>query len=612
MKMIKYKTLAELYTFLESDTKRKARDWELTNNFRRFYDSLNDEEDKRKIKWEIAAFDFMLIYGRVDPVHSSTTEDGTVVFAYPSFENFEDGGIDYLETRAGEVRNDFLIARYNQILWNCPSKHRSNAICAVDAYLRLLNKGKWTGVRRNDEMSCIEMLRNSLTLAVQAKHKIEEHKILCQSLLFDKGKLDNGMKVFVLELMLEFPQFKTVEFNGALDLLKNITAKVKFANKQPNYHFRQKIYETAIIIAQKCKSDTKIWNKRIGDALVASAKSRIDDETKMIPLSFYQQAIPYYKKAGLSKKVRETEQQYFDLKKELKLDKFSIPLEEERAKELDDYFDKRVKKLLQGSSKDILGYILIGKDIFPSHEWLKKKSEDIQPSFLDSINQLKFDINNNLGNQNSTKASQAKAKIIKNYEYYINFAVLPFLHKIFIQGIKAGKVNFHETIKFIIDNTWLGQTLTETDLDGETTYYNWVSLIAPALHNYFIQTESALKSNVPNTNYILAIDSLALKFEGMLRDFARILGIGTTVSGKGNVMREMYIEEMLALDKIKDVFDEDDRLLFQYLFISKDGLNLRNNIAHGFFRYNNYSFQLMHLMICALLRIGKYKIRRKK
>ena len=71
----------------------------------------------------------------------------------------------------------------------------------------------------------------------------------------------------------------------------------------------------------------------------------------------------------------------------------------------------------------------------------------------------------------------------------------------------------------------------------------------------------------------------------------------------------MYIEELLALEAIQKYFDENDLLFFRYLFVAKEGMNLRNNVAHSFYRFDNYNFHMMHLLICAFLRIGKYKVK---
>lgn len=73
-------------------------------------------------------------------------------------------------------------------------------------------------------------------------------------------------------------------------------------------------------------------------------------------------------------------------------------------------------------------------------------------------------------------------------------------------------------------------------------------------------------------------------------------------------MREMYIEELLEIEEMKKYFDENDMLLFRYIFVSKNGLNLRNNIAHSFLQFNDYRIEYMLLLIMALLRLGKYTV----
>jgi hypothetical protein len=119
--------------------------------------------------------------------------------------------------------------------------------------------------------------------------------------------------------------------------------------------------------------------------------------------------------------------------------------------------------------------------------------------------------------------------------------------------------------------------------------------------------ESVTKSGNKFSNYIMPIDSLTLKFEGALRDFAGVIGVSTVLTGKNNQLREKYIEELLIDKQIQKCFDENDALYFNYLFVAKNGLNLRNKVAHSFLKPQHYSHQLIHLLICAFLRLGKYK-----
>jgi len=110
---------------------------------------------------------------------------------------------------------------------------------------------------------------------------------------------------------------------------------------------------------------------------------------------------------------------------------------------------------------------------------------------------------------------------------------------------------------------------------------------------------------------VMVMDSLTLKFEGLLRDFALLNGAQTIVHAK-DVIREMFIEELLGTEEIQKLFSEDDRLLFRYVFVSKYGLNLRNQVAHSFMLPHHYTFDKVLLVLMAILRLGKYEINAKE
>jgi Domain of unknown function (DUF4209) len=609
---MEFNNLDEIYGYLESNVYNVKRDWELTSAMKKLADKTTDDAIKEKIKWECFVFDFYLQDGKVKPMGSSTKEDGTTIYAYPSYDDFDESGMNYLKFRANQVKSNYLIARYNQILWNGskPYKHHLQAKNAIDAYLKILDSLNCIKEEKKGGWDCLELMRNAFRLALQVKYKVDSFKTILQSWLFDKRKFPTELKIFVLKFMLDSAQFKKDDFDGSLELVKNIGTVHR--KKKPGYFLAKEIYETGLRIAQRSGNDTKIWNKRIGDAIIRMADYRMDDESRMIPLSFLKEAIPYYKLAGLDEKVHEVEHRYFELKKELKLTKYELPLNDEASEALNEYLKVKTGRLMEYTPEEIYAYIISAEDMFPQKKWLVEMGRNRDNAFMDFAVNMRFDINNNVSRQKNTKEAKEKAKIFANYRLYLRLSVLPFLHRIFVDGIEQGKVNYQNLIKFFVNHTWLGQEFTDFDSGGDLIKYRWISLIAPSLHEYFIQTESALRSNSSYTNYILPIDSLTLKFEGVLRDFARILKISTTISGKGNELREKYIEELLAEPEMQKYFDENDQLFFNYLFVAKDGMNLRNNIAHCFYRFNNYNFQIMHLLICAFLRIGKYKMSAQK
>ena len=219
---------------------------------------------------------------------------------------------------------------------------------------------------------------------------------------------------------------------------------------------------------------------------------------------------------------------------------------------------------------------------------------------------IKFDINKNIrslgGEENSKEGFWVQ------YRFQMKHTILPYLHQLFVPGIQSGKLTYRNFIDHLTNNTWLGQTFTKMDLGGEPVRYNWVSVVSPAITEYFVQMQAALLQKTYRPNFILSIDSLTLKMEGLLRDFCQKLNVNTS-KGSQTGVQVRYIHELLQDEIIQQYFSEEDRIFFDFLFVNKEGIDLRNNIAHCFYDYQDYSFDQMHLLMTALLRIGKYKFK---
>jgi hypothetical protein len=115
-------------------------------------------------------------------------------------------------------------------------------------------------------------------------------------------------------------------------------------------------------------------------------------------------------------------------------------------------------------------------------------------------------------------------------------------------------------------------------------------------------------------NFILAIDSLTLKIEGIIRDFCEFSDI-TTFSSKreksGIIVRERDINALLHDTKLKDILGNDNILLLRFLLVEKRGYNLHHKVAHSLMTYWEYNINLIHLLILILLRLSKYDFLRR-
>lgn len=104
----------------------------------------------------------------------------------------------------------------------------------------------------------------------------------------------------------------------------------------------------------------------------------------------------------------------------------------------------------------------------------------------------------------------------------------------------------------------------------------------------------------------MLLDSLVLKFEGLLRQVLQHKNISTTKVVREK-SREMTLEEYLGNDLLRNVIPENDLLLYYYLYTNQ-GLNLRNNISHTFFKMKNqYKYQDLILVLVSILKIGGLK-----
>ena len=192
----------------------------------------------------------------------------------------------------------------------------------------------------------------------------------------------------------------------------------------------------------------------------------------------------------------------------------------------------------------------------------------------------------------------------------INYKQLcfPYLHYIIILGIKSGSLTFENLISFLIKDTWIGKTHIRYDLGGGEQHINWIEQLSPSIIEFFLQVQAWCNSKYYKPSFILCIDSFTLKMEGIFRNFCERAGIPTS-SAQEKGMQEIYINNVFDNEVIKNYFNEDDRLFFNYLFSNEGGLNIRNNIAHCFYSPNEYHLDKMLLLIAVLLRLGKYDVK---
>jgi hypothetical protein len=600
-----FKTISEVYSFIDENSFEIERHWDFSNIWSKYLNKTIDENEKQICQWEIDCFMFDFKRNTLFSQVYSSNESDEKLSKYPDLNDYNPDMIMYVVSRAEDAKSPLLKARYYHLLWKSPSEIKNNiyANLAIEHYTIAIQE--YCLLLKNDRKKQIQIGRLFETLVAisnEIKTDRTELKILTKLLLFEIPYLDFFVKHGILEEMLEYPKlYKPDDFKGTLDIFEKEINRV--SKKVDDFNLVYYHIPTAIKIAIKTNSDIKKWYSEKGLAFLRLAFEETQEERYWIKQDYHAKAIEAFRSAGNTEKRKEVELLYAELKPKIKLPTIRQKFDQETIKYLEEYQDlikNDTNNILKQTPQDVYRIISIGS-FFPKYADVIKISENKNNSFLNFGTTIQFDNNKNIINPNDEKIKD----IYETYGRLLNVRVLSYLHYIIIPGIKSGHLTFENLILFISENTWMGKPNIKYDLGGEETAINWIGLISPSIVEFFIQIQGWVNSKYYRPNLILCIDSLTLKMEGLFRDFCERQKIPTSVNRKKG-MQEAYIHNVLENDDFKKYFNEDDLLFFNYLFSNEGGINLRNDIAHCFLQYKDYHLDKMLLLIAALLRLCKY------
>jgi hypothetical protein len=584
-----FNSLDEYYDYLENDNEFSQLDLNTYKYITALRDKTEDENIKKLCSYESFFADFSIEEGK----HIPRFQSGVNV--YPALELFDDN-FDYIKTRSNKAQNPKYKAKYNHLLWLSPQKHIDFAKQAIESYLLLLKNSSFSV---DDNLQCYSFgkyYKNLFVLSQKIGYK--KHEIITYFVsLLESEKLNDFTKCSLMEFIVKN--------------WKNIDSPIKqtFYDYTKNRIDRlidrelESYLNLLVLLSQKLKTSPNEYHERLGDYHISQLQK--ENNKGFIAHHYYTNALEEYKKSNNKEKIEQTAVLLEQAKKTLDLKMVSFELKDEKINEaLNQWWDftkKKIDHLIEnGDDQEIYGYLIL-EQLFPKAGVL---NEEIRPVTLDLVSTMTFDINKNI--------SKNKSGIINPYLLHINSFTINHVGLVLSKGFKSGKISFESLINYLKNNSWYGQDFTYVDTNNEPLGFNWIELLTPALQSFFIQTEIDLKTNSHySQGYILAIDSLVLKFEGLLRQLSKIIGAQTIEIKDNGTEERIGFDKLLENEKLKALIPEDDIAFFKFLFTSS-GMNLRNNVAHCFFTTKNYTSAVMLLLIVALLRLGNYKLETKE
>jgi hypothetical protein len=580
-----FENLQEYYEYIEKDSSL-SQDYNISHSLIKLRDKTEEKELKSHCSYELFFTDYLISGGQLKPKMSVNEEH------YPNFALFDDD-LEYIKLRAKNVLNPKYKAKYNQLLWESRHKHNDYTKQAIENYLLFL---KDISIPPDDYLShniFEDYFKNLFILCQTANYKKEEARQILLSLL-DTKKINGYKECSLMKFITE--EGKKIDA-VTLQTFFDYSTKVIEGNIYPD--FIGDYLQLLVILCQKINLSPKPYHNKLAEFHIAQSQRR---EESFVVHVFYLKALAEYKKAGNKEKIEEVSILLEKAKRNINFKTVKTEFTDEKLQEFWEEVIKMIDKITeQCSSKNIYEYVMLSPNIFPKAEVL---NQNVRPVMLDLVSTMTFDINKNV-------SGKQKGGINGYFLYIQNFSI-QHLQMIFAKGIKNGKISFESLIEFLKNNTWYGQDFTFTNADGEIEGFDWIELLSPSLSSFFTQSEIDIKTNKNNNQgYILAIDSLVIKFEGLLREFSRNIGAQIIEYKEDGTEARISFDRLLDNEKLKEIVDNDDITLFKFLFTS-DGMNLRNNIAHSFYQTKNYSPAIMFLLIAALLKLGNYKFGEKE
>lgn len=509
--------------------------------------------------------------------------------------------ISYLERRIEKTSNDLLKSRYNHFLYVLT---QNNKYCgeAIEYYKIILDQYLQNLEKIDNRISFQKIFDLILSLSKTSKYKINELKEQIHKYLKDENIIFR-IKTHIIQKIEESELFKISELSYIPELC------IKISRSEIDPHWIKTILNVGLNYALKYPKDKKQLcfeiNELLGDNEYRNIKHYDGKPENMVIPHYnqdtYKKMINHYHKAKNKNKLDEAKRLYSDNKKNLKLIKMISRIENQDDDKLNEDLNNQIETLLKAESAMIIFYLCLGNNFIlidndKLNEYAEEQSNSIISEYCDYYN---IDINSN--SRKDDKFSHNKFEL-----YALSVKChLDFMIRIILRSIESKKLSYTKMSNMLKINTFFGSELIcNNRITGEEISYTFFQEIDFALKSFFQQCKLYLKKKQPD--WRITIDILSLKFEGILRDIINITSQGnTTIFKREDHYTEMLLDDLLRCDTFIKIFNEDDKNLFLYTFTNK-GRNIRNNVAHSFYKPQDYNIYNAVLVLLCLLRLTKF------
>lgn len=505
--------------------------------------------------------------------------------------------IAYCTQRLIETQNQHLLARYNHALLVL-TKNNLYANGAIEAYFKVVDlyleeskKDTQLAFEFLDTVKCLLQLCISYNKAKIDVLVAYLQKILDQN--YSK-KLQTGvLGIFACERV-----FKAKDIQIMPDKCLEIYNEIEDRN------WKERALEIGLMLSQRLNDNEKIhiFAELLGDITLLDIQEYDGVNIAISHMNeiVFQKAITYYKLAKNEDKVRATTLRLEENRTHHQYPRIPIHTKADNRELFVKSLNQLVRETLEKSLLEILypicrfnpSSLLITNEQI---ENLASKTDDYYyTSCFEAVSVDKW------GNKHPTTH---KAVCIRDsFCIWFRQSTLLYIPILLCNCMKYKKLNINQ-FRGALKKSGLFVSIP-VKRSGGYVHIPLYDIVGKGLEDFIRQNNESFKDN-SKADWRFSIDFLTPKFEFIIRSIASILDIPVVKTQKDGEVQFITLEKILSDPKLKDVFDDDDILLFQHTF-TKDGMNVRNNVAHGLYLPEDYTQEIAVLVFLSVLRLCKY------
>ncbi len=499
--------------------------------------------------------------------------------------------VDYYLKRLQKTKNKYLSARYSHILYLL--EHQSNwCNNAIENYKAIIDE---LFEKEENAYNIVEIIEYLILFSLEQKNLRSSIKNEINNYIRNGNRL---LLFYIKRIIIKYNYFKISE----VSFLPNRC--IEYATNENDYSICKGLLELGLYFAKKDTKQYKNLIPKFYELLGDNERQEIKEydgkpENLMIPhmnQAIYKQMMDYYKKSGHKEKYELSSKLYCNNKNNLKYLKFTHQIKQDpKITEFLHYHFDNIKNM---SPKMICLYLCIGDPfVFMSNDRLEKFAEKmkVQTDFY----QVVCDIN-----QNERIIDEKERYKTKVYEIALNNH-LKYVVDVIFSSVQTKRLSYSILKNFLLKFTYYGEEFKVQRGDSFISY-KWFDFIDIAIKDFFEQISNCINEKKPD--YRIPIDILSIKFEGIIRDIIALKDGVVSKIGKNGETSNMLLEELLRQEDVlfRAGFDIDDITLFRFVLTEK-GLNIRNNVAHSFYKPQDYTLGNAILIFLCVLRLAKFE-----